>query len=73
MEKQIDKLINDLDDILCGCGINANSVNAVIRVLGLIKELRDNVVGLSDEDFESMITKAINDETKEPKRLYVDW
>lgn len=59
MQKELDTLIEHLDDTLCELGVNANSINSTIRILEVIKGLRGNIVGLSDEDFESMILGAI--------------
>lgn len=38
-------------------------LNASIRVLNFVRDLSPNLVGLSEEDFESMLLKAIKGTT----------
>ena len=59
MELQLDKIIDALDDAQSGMGTSREHLNAAIRVLEVLKSLQGNIVGISDEDFEVMITKAI--------------
>lgn len=60
-ENRMNQIINGLDDALCGCGVSIAELEAAVAVIEKIKDLSPNLVGLSQEDFEGILLKAIRD------------
>lgn len=59
METTVEDVIDGLRIGLGSDDAHWSSIESAIRVLELVNELRNNIVGLSDADFEAMVTEAI--------------
>lgn len=63
MEKELGERLDEvITGIELGLGMDDcywSAIEEAVRVLKVVKGLQGNIVGLSDEDFESMILKAI--------------
>lgn len=59
LKTEIEKIIYGLDATISASGIDVSSINSAIRVMEWLSGLGPNLVGLSEEDFESMLLKAI--------------
>lgn len=63
MRHKLDAVIEGIEIGLGSDDCLWSAIESASRVLKLVKELGPNLVGLSEEDFESMVIKAINGET----------
>lgn len=59
LNEAIDETIAGIEVSLKKKGAHWQPLHASIRVLNLLRELGPNLVGLSNEDFECMLLKAI--------------
>lgn len=62
MNKMKDKIDSVIDGIGIGLGLDDCSWSAIesaTNLLKLVRELGPNLVGLSEEDFEAMVLKAL--------------
>lgn len=59
LNEAIDETIAGIEISLGQDGTYWEPLHASIRVLNLVRDLGPNLVGLSNEDFESMLLKAI--------------
>lgn len=60
-KQEITKVIDDLNDIGWGGGFDQTSVEKAIAVLKTARDLGPDLVGLSEDDYEGILLKAMDD------------